>query len=428
MDTDKQTVLTPEEHQTYVRNSENKINCIELGIVPSTVTEKTASAEFRYELFGWSTKANEPAVNYEQLEAGEAILAEEVAFKKYNEDMLTNIEGDRIFYPVFKAIRRDYTVKFIGANNEKLKELQVPYGSIVPENEYTNLLKNDDADYDAPGIYKFTGWLPKPEETLIKGDTEFYAQFVEDELTLADIGSANYSISGGCISITGCDNKFNDAVKIPESYRIDGKDYPVISIGGFGNQDDINLAYTNLKLIKLPNTLYELKEEAFAKCINLKEIEIPSNVTKIPGWAFANCGELTKVDIKGNVESLGATCFYNCHLLSEINLKEGLASILTYVFYQTAIKDVVIPSTVHTIGECAFGGMSNLGTVTFRKYLNDGSIRLPKIDEIAFNGSTVTIRVPWSKTEHITEYGETTFGATGNFNDVFIFNYEEVNN
>jgi hypothetical protein len=423
MDTDTTTVLTD---QSYSRNSENKINCIELGIVPATISGKTASAEFRYELFGWSTNKNEPAINYEQLEESEAILAEEAARKKYNEAMLTNIEGDRVFYPVFKAIRRDYAVTF-SANDEKLKELRVLYGSIVPELEYSGLLQEDSNEYDAPGIYKFTGWAPKPEDTLIIGDTEFYAQFVEDELTLADIGSDNYSISNGCILITGCDNKFNDAVKILESYEIERKEYPVISIGGFGNDNIVN-AYTNLEFIKLPNTLYQLTQYAFAKCINLKEIEIPSNITQIPGWAFANCEKLTKVDIKGNVDTLGATCFYNCYLLSEINLKEGLSSILSYAFYQTAIKDVVIPSTVHTIGECAFGGMSNLGTVTFKEYLQDGNIRLPDIHVKAFNGSNVTLRFPWSESAHMGKYAQDgkdpRFGAA---NATLEFDCKEVN-
>lgn len=410
MDTDKTTILTPEENQSYSRNSENKINCIELGIVPETVTEKTASAEFSYELFGWSTNSN-IIVNYELLGAD----AEELDRKKYNEDMLTNIEGDRTFYPVFKAIRRSYTAQFIGANDRELLALTIPYGSIISEELYVNLIKKDTTDYDAPGINVFTGWAPSPEVTTITGDTVFYAQFIEDELGVSDI---EYTTTASRLSITKCKNKFNDAIKVPSQYKIAGKEYNVVSIGGFSE-------YTALELIILPDTLSSLEKEAFHGCAGLREISIPRLVYELPQDAFSRCYELTKVTLQGDVETLGATCFAWCYKLSEINLKEGLKEIRSYVFNQCALEDIIIPGTVHTIGDHAFGNISTLRTVTFNKYQNgDGTLRLPDIHSGAFIGNNITFNVPWSEPEHKAKYGESTFGANA---AKFIYKYEGVN-
>jgi hypothetical protein len=413
MDTDKTTARVTEE---YTRDTENKINCIDLGIVPSTVSEKTASDEFSYELFGWSTNPDEPAVNYEHLEEGAGILAEENDRRKYNENMLTNLAGDYVFYPVFKAIRRSYVVKFIGADAEVLKDLSIPYGSIVSEAEYADLCREDTSEYDAPGINVFIGWLPKPEDTMIVGDTIFSAQFVEDELGLADI---EYTLTGSSLTITNCVNRFNDAVRVPNVYKKDGKDYAVTGIGGFSG-------YTDLTLIKLPDTLVSFGTNAFHECINLREIAIPNRVSELAQDAFSRCYELTKVDLQGNIEILGATCFSWCYKLTDINLKEGLTEIRSFALNQCALTDVVIPSTVSTIGDTAFGKMSSLKTVTFKEYLqDDGTIRLPSIHANAFTGDVITFNVPWSRAEHIAKYGESTFGANVEFEEAFNFNYKE---
>ena len=413
MDTDKETVLVDED---YTRNSENKINCIELGIVPEVVTEKTASAEFRYELFGWSTNPDEAAVNYEHLTGSAAEAAEAADHKKYNETVLINIEGDRTFYPVFKAIRRSYSVKFVVATKtgeRALQDSEVPYGSYgayrggVPERE--------DVDAAEAIRYSFVGWDPKPEETPIVGETTFRAQFVEDELGLADI---EYTLSGNTLAITNCRNRFNDAVKVPSTYTINGREYTVTSIDGFND-------YTALELITFPSTLVSFGTDAFHNT-GLREVVIPNRVSELAQDTFSRCYELTKVTFQGDIAIIGATCFAWCYKLADVELKENLTEIRSYAFYQCALNNVVIPSTVRTIGENAFGNMSTLNTVTFKKYLNaDGTIRLPDIHAKAFVSNTLTFNVPWSEAEHNAKYGDSIFGATA---ATFNFDYTEGDN
>ena len=377
MDTDNKTPII---QQSYERNSENKINCIELDIVPKTVTLKDASDEFRYQLFGWSTAKN-ITVNCESLDEH----AEELERKKYTEDMLTNIEGDRTFYPVFEEIRRTYEVKFVGGTSEKT--LNISYGSYVPVTEYENLAKEDTTTYDAPGIHVFTGWVPKPEETPITGNTVFYAQFTEDELGLADI---EYTLNGSTLAITGCRNKLNDAIKVPSKYTINGKEYTVVSLGGFGHETDKSKVYTDLKLIILPTTLTQLNQNAFSSCTKLQEIEIPVGISRIPTKAFKDCEALTNVVLNGNITELGATCFYGCTALANINLEEGLPTILSYVFNGCSLTTVTIPSTVKEI--IVAEGVIVIGNGAFYGS-NAESINLPTTIELIDAGAFGEISV-----------------------------------
>lgn len=386
-DTDNTSIL-----KEYTDTFNDKISCITLGIVPSTVTEKTVSDEFSYELFGWST-AKDIIVDYNDLSADEVAAKENADKLKYNDAMLTNIEGDRTFYPVFKAIRRSYTVQFVGADNEILKELSIPYGFIVSLKEYSDLLIEDSTDYDAPGIKKFIGWEPKPEKTPITVDTKFYAQFVEDELGLADI---EYTLlAGNTLAITVCKNKLNDAISIPTTYPVNGTNYRVVSLDGFDN-------YFKLKYIKLPNTVLQLEQEAFKDCENL-----------------------TKVELSNNITTISNTCFFRCHALSEINLadKEALVTINTYAFNQCALTDVVIPSNVTYIGNNAFGGMKTLQKVEISsRAILDKVLTNDKDDTgyrdtsafhyKAFEGSgteenPLVIKVPWTEEEHYSTFGGT---------------------
>ena len=48
--------------------------------------------------------------------------------------------------------------------------------------------------------------------------------------------------------------------------------------------------------------------------------------------------------------------FYKCKNLTSVTLPEGLESIREYCFRYTAIKEIVIPKSVKSIGKCAFSG------------------------------------------------------------------------
>ncbi len=74
---------------------------------------------------------------------------------------------------------------------------------------------------------------------------------------------------------------------------------------------------------------------------SLRKLTVTGAVTAIPDFAFAYLENVEEFDFTGDVESIGI-----------------------YGFYDTGLKEVVIPSTVKRVGEYAFAGMDALESVT----------------------------------------------------------------
>ena len=86
----------------------------------------------------------------------------------------------------------------------------------------------------------------------------------------------------------------------------DGAAYEVYGIGAATDTDII-----------LPTT-YEGKpvigigDSAFYGCSNLKSIRISESITSIGNWAFGNCGALTEITIPASVTAIGVCAFEEC--------------------------------------------------------------------------------------------------------------------
>lgn len=483
---------------TIVGHNSEKGQCDEPILDPIPAWPENEA--FTYEHVGWSK-------NIKQVSNG--LDDNENDYLNYlHADALTNIAGDRTLYPVFKANRKSYQVQFINPtdNGKVLQVVMVPYGS---DANYTEQLP-EKKDTPSPDLYTFTAWYPSPEN--ITKATDCYAQFIvlDDKwytiniLDVSDCEDINGNIFDGysldtsnhTINITNCKNKFNKAVRIPNTFDIENNNYLLAKLGGFSN-------HTQLELISLPDTLTEISARGFYNCYNMSEvtfsenlqvigksafqncskiqifnipigvhtigeaafadcknltvitvdpentrykvindclidtqdkkliqglstsiipqdnsitclgqycfsntqvnsISIPEGLTAIANNAFSRCTALTEVTLPSTLISLDATCFAWCLNLANIDLPEGLRYIYTFVFDSCALKDIVIPSTVETILERAFGDMPTLETVTFKKRLDeDGNIIVPNINEKAFAGSgstdhTLTFNLPWS--------------------------------
>ena len=82
----------------------------------------------------------------------------------------------------------------------------------------------------------------------------------------------------------------------------------------------------------------EIGEYAFAG-VELKQITIPDSVQKIGEGAFYCCLNLSSIDIPESIVSIGKKAFYYCHKLGKGDKQK-----------------VKIPSSVRTMGRCAFTG------------------------------------------------------------------------
>ena len=86
----------------------------------------------------------------------------------------------------------------------------------------------------------------------------------------------------------------------------------------------------------------EIGEYAFAG-VELKQITIPDSVQKIGEGAFYCCLYLSSIDIPESIVSIGEKAFYYCHKLGKGDKQK-----------------VKIPSSVRTMGRCAFTGFDDM--------------------------------------------------------------------
>lgn len=83
---------------------------------------------------------------------------------------------------------------------------------------------------------------------------------------------------------------------------------------------DLYINNTEIKNVTIPNTVFELKQDAFGYS-NITSVYIPDNVKMVGESAFSGCKLLTEVTISDNVKSIGKYAFYNCTSLNSILFK-----------------------------------------------------------------------------------------------------------
>lgn len=129
----------------------------------------------------------------------------------------------------------------------------------------------------------------------------------------------------------------------------------------------------NDTVVEIPETLMgytvvSIGDEAFRRS-GVKSVFIPDSVKEIKADAFADSTELTTVKFSSNLESIGDTAFYNCeNLSSAIRFPESLKKIGDCAFENCwDMTYAIIPATVEEIGYSALGYYYDSDT-TDKKY------------------------------------------------------------
>ena len=118
---------------------------------------------------------------------------------------------------------------------------------------------------------------------------------------------------------------------------------------------------------KIPSSVKSIGYEAFVGCENLSSFAIPEHITSIEFGAFAHCKKLRSITIPANVTHIGSSLFRGCENLTSVVVDKKNS---TYdsrdnsnAIIETATNTLVsgqantiIPQSVTTIGDSAFGG------------------------------------------------------------------------
>ncbi len=123
---------------------------------------------------------------------------------------------------------------------------------------------------------------------------------------------------------------------------------------------------------------------------NLKSVKLPETITKLGGHSFYGCTSLSEINIPEGVLSIGANCFDSCKALTSLTLPESLETIESYAFDSCAgLTSLIVPDNVKEIGYCVFYECSSLSVVV----LGAG---VETIGESLFSGSN-NIKEVWVK-------------------------------
>ncbi len=190
-------------------------------------------------------------------------------------------------------------------------------------------------------------------------------------------GITSVKISNGNLNIIG-ENAFYGCTSLKGIYLTNIADWCDIS---FANTSANPLYYA--KNIYLNNNV-------------VKQLVIPSSVTSIAPYAFYNCTGITSVKIgSGNLNSVGEDAFYGCTNLKDIYLTSiadwckisfanptanPLSGAKNLYLNGSLVKELVIPSSVTSIGSYAFYNYTSLTSVKI------SNINLNSIGENAFYG------------------------------------------
>jgi len=121
---------------------------------------------------------------------------------------------------------------------------------------------------------------------------------------------------------------------------IDG--YPVSAVGDYAFTQ-----YSVLESITIPNGITSVGNYAFYKCTALEEIAFPDSVLTIGNNAVDCCSELKTASLGNGVTSIGNYCFSSCPKLTDVDLGTSLQVIGEYAFYNaTSLEKIEIPASV----------------------------------------------------------------------------------
>ena len=145
----------------------------------------------------------------------------------------------------------------------------------------------------------------------------------------------------------------------------------------------------SLKRMQLPSGCYHLDVFAFAGCENLLEVELPATMEEVCGAAFVGCNRLREIKtapggnyvfesgilydkakkkvircligsegesvrIEDGVTEIMDNAFSGCKHLRYVSLPSSLRRIEDFAFWDSGLKEVVLPKGLEYVGRAAF--------------------------------------------------------------------------
>ena len=188
-------------------------------------------------------------------------------------------------------------------------------------------------------------------------------------------------------------------VVIPESVRINGKEFTVKEIGSYAFENN-----TKLKSITIPEEITKIGYRAFHNCTQINiitynakslvssvdqsflnagtessngiSVVFGDSVKKIPDYLFStnesyNYGNgayvhVASITLSDSIEEVGTNAFNNCYDLKSVEWADNITFFGSYAFSNCyELTDIMIPAATVKIGYRAFYGCANLNKIDY---------------------------------------------------------------
>ena len=176
----------------------------------------------------------------------------------------------------------------------------------------------------------------------------------------------------------------------------------------------------SLSEIVIPSSVTSIGNSAFYGCLSLCKIVIPSSVTSIGNNAFWGCRYLSEIVIPSSVTSIGNSAFYDCRSLSEIVIPSSVTSIGDCAFCScTSLKYMYIPKSVNCLnGNPFYGWHGKLECLSSNfVYEDDVLFNKDKSRIISFRNQNIdSYVIPAS----VTSIADSAFGGSSSLSEIII--------
>ncbi len=166
---------------------------------------------------------------------------------------------------------------------------------------------------------------------------------------------------------------------------------------------------SSLKEVKLlaDEPTVNIGKSAFRGCTALEKINL-ENVISLGSFAFKDCTSLRAVDLSSLVE-IYPQAFQGCTSLSEVKLSDDLYQIWSNAFEGTAIRSIILPKGLASIGNYAFYNCTSLVEV-----YNLSSLEVKKNSQNGFVGQySMVIHTSLEEESIIEKVGDYVFITSG---------------
>ncbi len=152
-------------------------------------------------------------------------------------------------------------------------------------------------------------------EVATKKEEEYLTSLKKGETFIKD--GNNYKVTNSStVSFIGLKDKKTKNVTIPNTVKVNGKNFKVTEIANNTLKDN-----TNIKSVKIGSNVKKIGISAFEGCTKLEKVTVGNNITELGNKSFKGCKKLETITIPSNVTTIGKSVFENCSKLATIKIQ-----------------------------------------------------------------------------------------------------------